>query len=64
MNLSQILCNKSTSIDDFSDLQTPVYKRQRKDDMDMDGSKSLAVYVPSDSLAYCTSINNPIMFTQ
>ena len=49
--------SKSTSIEDFTDLQTPVFKRQRLDDKSMIDSSS--VFRPSDSLAYATNITAP-----
>ena len=52
----QMLLTQSKSIDEFTDLQTPVYKRQRLDDKSMiDSSQRQVAYVQSDSLAYTTT---------
>ena len=53
----QMLLSHSKSIEDFTDLATPVYKRQRLDDKSMnDGNqKQSTVFMPSDSLAYTTA---------
>ena len=59
MIIAQSLHSKSNSIEDFSDLQTPIFKRQRLDDKNMmDGGSQQIVYMPSDSLAYTTTISD------
>jgi len=61
----QMLLSHSKSIEDFTDLATPVYKRQRLDDKSMnDGNqKQSTVFMPSDSLAYTTA-TDLTMFSQ
>ena len=59
-----MLLTHSKSIDDFTDLQTPVHKRQRLDDKSMiDNSQKQVSYVQSDSLAYATT-TDLTMFSQ
>lgn len=59
---------RPASMDDFSDLQTPVYKRQRIDAPNslMEGGKDQVIYMPSDSLAYSAAFQGdyPIIVNQ
>ena len=61
----QMLLSHSKSIEDFTDLATPVYKRQRLDDKSMnDGNqKQSTVFMPSISLALTTA-TDLTMFSQ
>ena len=53
---------RPSSMDDFSDLQTPVFKRQRLETPNFNDGKEQVIYMPTNSLAYDSSGFNSLMF--
>jgi len=67
MNLhrNNLLHSRPSSMDDFSDLQTPVFKRQKIEAPPFkDGNKEQVIYMPTDSLAFSVAETEPTMFHQ